>query len=120
MNNFKKVKSSLDIIDIDYKDALEIKLDDATIKIYDDEVRLKVLNKTFDKTYRMLLSLILDVETGDENGNEIILTIEEEIKKLKLFLRNYGKFLSKEELKKYQKMIMILEEKVPERKKRGR
>ena len=122
MNSFKKVSSEFEIIEFDNKKSFSIKNKEEKITIYDDGLATELIDKKFNTEYKKLLYIIMDINNSDDSTESDGLLVRDKIIELKnVIINKYSKYISKELLNKYIKMIMILEEKlvIPE-KSRGR
>lgn len=122
MNSLKKVSSEFEIIEFDDKKSFSIKNKEEKITIYDDGLATELIDKKFNIEYKKLLYIIMDINNSDDSTESDGLLVRDKIDELKnVIINKYSKYISKELLNKYIKMIMILEEKlvIPE-KSRGR
>lgn len=92
------------------------------IYIYNEELVEKIIDNSFNQKYRKLLFIVMDItenEDSTESDTELILFKIDELKNL--LLAKYFKYISKELLNKYLKMLMLLEDKLENRRtRRGR
>ena len=122
MNSLKKVSSEFEIIEFDDKKSFSIKNKEEKITIYDEALATELIDKKFNTEYKKLLYIIMDINNSDDSTESDGLLVRDKIDELKnVILNKYSKYISKELLNRYIKMIMILEEKlvIPE-KSRGR
>ena len=122
MNSLKKVSSEFEIIEFDDKKSFSIKNKEEKITIYDEALATELIDKKFNTEYKKLLYIIMDINNSDDSTESDGLLVRDKIDELKnVILNKYSKYIGKELLNKYIKMIMILEEKlvIPE-KSRGR
>lgn len=121
-NSLKKVNSEFIVVEKENNSKFTInKNEEEKITIYDEELVEKVIDANFNQKYRKLLYLIMDInesEDSTESDTELCLIRIEELKNL--LLTKYYKYISRELLNKYLKMIMLLEEKISMSKSRGR
>ena len=118
----EKINCDFKIIKMDKRETLDIvnAKNNEKIIIYDDELKNVLFEKKFNKNYRELLYLILelnDSEDTTESDTELVFIKIEELRNKILNM----KFLNKKEKEKYIKMLMLLAEKlnIPKRN-RGR
>lgn len=122
MNSLKKVSCEFEIIEFDDKKSFSIKNKEEKITIYDKALATELIDKKFNTEYKKLLYIIMDINNSDDSTESDGLLVRDKIDELKnVILNKYSKYISKELLNRYIKMIMILEEKlvIPE-KSRGR
>jgi len=122
MNSLKKVSSEFEIVEFNVKKSFSIKNKEEKITIYDENLILELIDKKFNKEYKKLLYIIMDINNSDDATESDGLLVRDKIDELKnIILSKYSKHISKEMLNRYLKMILILEEKlvIPERS-RGR
>lgn len=117
----KKVKCEFEVVDKEDK-AFTLNISDSEkIFIYDDELLEEVIDKKFNKQYRKLLYLVMDITENDDNDDENINMALLKIEDLKnILLSKYYKYISRELLNKYLKMLMLLDEKLTLPRSRGR
>lgn len=123
-NKIEKLNCNFEILELNDDDGLVInsKTKKEKITIYDQNLIENMIEKTFNKKYRNLLYLIMNLmesEDSTETDFELaLLKIENFRNKL---LEKYFKFLNTDMKNKYLKMIILLQDKlvIPE-KKRGR
>ena len=113
----EKIKCDFEIVEMDNLEGFAIKnrQQNEVITIYDEELIQDAIAKNFNKKYRELLYLVMDVNESDdatETDTELVLMKIDDLRKKILNM----KFLSKEQLNKYLKMLLLLNEKlrVPE------
>lgn len=120
-SSIKKVKSEFEVVEKEEKKFTLNMNESEKIIIYNDDLLEKVIDNKFNKKYRKLLYLVMEVaENGDsEDEINIALLKIEELKNI--LLNKYYRYINKDILNKYLKMIMLLEQKltVPKRR-RGR
>jgi len=106
--------------EIEYKFVFNKKKE--KIYIYDEELIEKIIDNSFNQKYRKLLYIVMDITENDdstESDAELILFKIDELKNL--LLSKYFKYISSELLNKYLKMLILLEEKLENRRtRRGR
>jgi len=122
-SSIKKVNTEFTIVKKDEKAKFTItKSEKEKIVVYDAELVEKIIDNNFNQKYRKLLYLVMDInesEDSTESDAELALIKIEELKNLLLSI--YYKYISREQLNKYLKMIMMLEEKlIIPKKHRGR
>ena len=92
------------------------------IYIYNDELIENVIDSTFNQKYRKLLYIVMDITENEDSTDtdaELILYKIDDLKNL--LLTKYFKYISKELLNKYLKMLLLLEDKLENRRtRRGR
>lgn len=115
MIKLEQVKCDLEIVSLDEQNGLTLnkKSKDIKVTIYDKDLITKIIDDNFNKKYRSLLYLVMnlnDEDTTESDTNLALLKIDD-LKKL--IINKYINFLSKGLLDKYLNMLMLLEEKVP-------
>lgn len=117
MKNIKKINKDFIIVNKEEKKAFTIK----NIKVYDEDLIAKIIDNRFNEKYKKLLYIVLNITESDddtESDTEIVLIKIENLKKL--LLTKYYKFIDVRYLKKYLKMLMLLEEKLSMHKVKGK
>jgi len=113
-SSITKVNSDFTIVDRKNKAKFKIsKSDDETIFLYNEEIIEKVIEENINKKYRNLLYLTMNITEDDdssESDTELALLKIENLKNL--IISKYSKYLSKNLLNKYLKMLILLEEKL--------
>lgn len=105
----KKVSKTFKIVKKDEKEIYNYK---NKIIFYDEESLKDFIDKKFLKEYKNILLIIMSLNE-DDNDTDTYLVLDK-INELKNTLYNeYGKFLTKEQIKRYLNMINILEMKIP-------
>ena len=117
-SSIKKLNSEFEVVEKENQKFTISINENEKIIIYDKELLEKVIDNKFNKKYRKLLYLVMEVKENDDSDDEkinIVLLKTEELKNL--LLSKYYKYINKEILNKYLKMILLLEEKlnVPKR-----
>lgn len=113
MKVIEKIKCDFEIVEMDNLEGFAIKnrKQNEVITIYDEELIQDAIAKNFNKKYRELLYLVMDVNESDdatETDTELVLMKIDDLRKKILNM----KFLSKEQLNKYLKMLLLLNEKI--------
>jgi len=113
-SNLKKVKCEFNVLDKEEGKKFTFNIGpNEKITIYDEELIEKIIENKFNKKYRKLLYIAMDISESDdstESDVDIALIKIEDLKNK--LLSKYYKFISKELLNKYLKMLMLLEEKL--------
>lgn len=113
-NSLKKINSEFIVLEKENQSKFTItKSEEEKIIIYDEEIIENVINNRFNQKYRKLLCLIMDVnesEDSTESDVELALIKIEELKNL--LLSKYYKYINRDLLNKYLKMLILLEEKL--------
>lgn len=105
----KKVSKTFEIVS---KEEKEIYNYQNKIIFYNEEFFQEFIDKKFMKEYKNILMIILSLEE-DDNESDTYLVLDK-INELKSYLYNeFGKYLTKEMLRKYLNMMTILEFKIP-------
>lgn len=111
----KRVNKNLEIVDIDDEKLISFKTHDVKINIYDKKIAEKFIDDKFNDKYKELMLLVLSIE---DDSDDNIDSIRDRIEELKEYITlRYGKVLSKAKLNKYLKMLILLEEKIPNKRK---
>lgn len=121
-NSIKKVNSEFEIVEFDDKKVFTIKKEEEKITFYDESLVEDVISNKINETYKRILYIIMDInnsEDATESDGELVRNQIEELRNI--ILNKYSKYLSKELINRYLKMLLILESKlvIPERN-RGR
>lgn len=121
-NSIKKVNSEFEIVEFDDKKVFTIKKEEEKITFYDESLVEDVISNKINETYKRILYIIMDInnsEDATESDGELVRNQIEELRNV--ILNKYSKYLSKELINRYLKMLLILESKlvIPERN-RGR
>lgn len=118
----KKTSCNFEIVEKNDQESFTIIKKSKKITIYDKKMIENTIDKQFNQNYRKLLYIITDIINSDDATDSDIELLKLKIDNLRqLILNKYYKFISKELLNKYLKMIMILEDKAKIQKKhRGR
>jgi len=122
MNSIKKVATEFEIVEFDEKKLFSIKKDEEKISLYDSNLVENVIDRKFNDTYKRLLYIVMDINNSEDSEESDAYIVRDQIDELRNSLINkYEKYLSRDILNKYLKMLLILESKivVPE-KHRGR
>lgn len=111
----EKVKNDLEIVDLEVSEGFKItkKKEKEIITIYDEEVIKNAIDINFNKKYRELLYLVMDVnesEDSTESDTELVLFKIDNMRKM--ILEKYLKYLPNITLDKYLKMLDLLASKV--------
>ena len=117
-SSIKKLNSELEVVEKEDKKFTLNMNEHEKIIIYNNELLEKVIDNKFNKKYRKLLYLVMEVTGNDDSDDDEINIALLKIEELKnILLGKYYKYISKELLNKYLKMMMLLEEKlsVPKR-----
>ncbi|MBE6156846.1 MAG: hypothetical protein E7161_03775 [Firmicutes bacterium] len=113
-NSLKKVMSEFTILDKEESKKFTINTSkNEKITIYDMEMVEKIIDSNFNQKYRKLLYIVMDIsenEDSTESDTELALLKIEELKNI--LLSRYYKYISRELLNKYLKMIFLLDEKL--------
>ena len=112
-NSLKKLNSEFIVVEKEDNVRFTISKNEEKISIYDEELVENIIDNNFNQKYRKLLYLVMDItenEDSTESDAELALIKVEELKNL--LLTKYYKYISRELLNKYLRMIMLLEEKL--------
>ena len=124
MIKFEEIKCDLEIVEFDDNNGLTLnkKNDNIKVTIYDQEIIENIIETNFNKKYRSLLYLVMNLKNEDDvNPSDCELALVKINDLRTLLLVKYFGFISKELLDKYLNMLMLLEQKVPfMNKERGR
>jgi len=122
MNSIKKVATEFEIVEFDEKKLFSIKKDEEKISLYDSNLVENVIDRKFNDTYKRLLYIVMDINNSEDSEESDAYIVRDQIDELRnSLIYKYEKYLSRDILNKYLKMLLILESKivVPE-KHRGR
>ena len=121
-NKIKRVNCEFKVVEQEEKSILTISKKEEKIIFYNENTLLEYIDSDFNKKYRNTLYLIINTLDDEECSDSDVELLYLKVDKLKeLILSKYFKYISKDMINKYLKMILLLEEKlnVP-RKRRGR
>ncbi len=116
MIKFEEIKCDLEIVEFDDNNGLTLnkKNDNIKVTIYDQEIIENIIETNFNKKYRSLLYLVMNLKNEDDvNPSDCELALVKINDLRTLLLVKYFGFISKELLDKYLNMLMLLEQKVP-------
>ena len=121
-NNIKKVSSEFEVIEFEDKKVFTIRKEEEKITFYDEQIVEEVISNKINEKYKKILYIIMDInnsEDATESDGDLVRNQIEELRNS--ILTKYSRYLNKELLNKYLKMLLILETKliIPE-KSRGR
>ena len=114
----KKTNAELKVVEIKEDEGLKLPNKAGSITIYDADLKKKIIAERFDKRYRNLVYLVMDLNNNDAADEEDAIVVRDKLAELKnILLNNYSKHITKSILNRYLKMILLLEEKIiiPER-----
>lgn len=121
-SNLKKTNTKFKIVDKESNQKFVLEKKNIKINIYDEELIEEIIDKDFNKKYRELLYIIMEIKENDDStdSDESLCLIKiEELKNI--ILSKYFKYIGKDLLNKYLRMILLLEEKLrTPKKQRGR
>ena len=110
----KKTNKEFEVVEKKENEILQINSkNDDKLLIYDKKLVQNVIDQKFDKKYKKLLMLVLDVtesEDATDTDSELVLMKIEEFKIL--IMNNYIKFVNQNTINKYLRKIMVLEERI--------
>jgi len=113
-NSLKKLNSEFTVVEKENNVKFTIsKSEEEKLFVYDEELVENIIDSNFNQKYRKLLYLVMDIEENEDSTDsdcELALIKIEELKNL--LLSKYYKYISRELLNKYLKMMMLLEEKL--------
>lgn len=113
-NSLKKLNSEFTVVEKENNVKFTIsKSEEEKLFVYDEELVENIIDSNFNQKYRKLLYLVMDIEENEDSTDsdcELVLIKIEELKNL--LLSKYYKYISRELLNKYLKMMMLLEEKL--------
>ena len=116
MNKIEEVKCHFEIVSLDSEEGfvLHKRKDNLKITIYDKEQAAKIIDHNFNKKYRELLYIIMELNNSEDTTDSDTTLALMKIDDLRTILLNkYYMFLSKGMIEKYMNMLLLLEEKVP-------
>ena len=116
----KSPKNEFLVEDITLEHGLKISSKNTKITIFDKKTKEKIIEERFNQKYRELLELVLSV--NEDSSEDDALYVRDRINELRNYLLNkYAKYVSKNILNKYLKMLLLLEQKlIIPKKQRGR
>ena len=113
MKKIEKINCNFEIVDREEKDGLEIKNKNTKITLYDNDLILNAIEKNFNKKYRELLYIVMDIvenEDSTDTDSELVLYKIDNFKNI--LIKKYFKYLPLELRNKYNNMILLLMEKL--------
>lgn len=116
----KEIKCDFEIIEHKEKSNFRIEKKNIKIDFYDDELIKNVIDKKFNSKYKEILRLLAEDTENPDDSETIVLKIDE-LKRL--IIDKYYHYLDKNSIKRYFKMLAILEGKLslmPKKQSRGR
>lgn len=121
-NSIKKVNTEFEVIELEDKKVFTLKKDEEKITFYDEALVEDVISNKINESYKRLLYIIVDInnsEDATESDGELVRNQIEELRSS--IINKYAKYLNKDLINRYLKMLLILESKliIPE-KSRGR
>lgn len=117
-NSFKKINAEFEIVEFDDKKTFTVKKEEEKITFYDEKLIEDIIIKKFNDKYKRLLYVIMDITSSEDSTDTDADLVRSQIDELRnLLLNKYSKYLSKELINKYIKMLLILDSKlvIPER-----
>ena len=112
-NSFKKVNSVFEVVEHDDELVYTIKKAEEKITIYDKRLMEEVVTKKFNENYKRILYIIMDINTSEDATDSDVEIVRNRIEELRAsLLKKYEKYIDKNLLNKYLKMLMILESKL--------
>lgn len=109
----KKNSNDFEIVELECEDGFTIKTKNKNIIIYDKEMINNIIDKEFSAKYKKILYIIMDINSSDDATDTDTFLVREQISELKnMLLNKYKKYISKELLNKYLKMLLLLEDKI--------
>jgi len=113
-SSLKKINSEFDVIAKEKAKKFVLNIsENEKLLIYDQELIEKIINSNFNQKYRKLLRIVMDItesEDASDSDVEIALIKIEDLKNL--LLSKYYKYISRDLLNKYLKMLILIEEKL--------
>ena len=113
-NSLKKLNSEFTVVEKENNVKFTIsKSEEEKLFVYDEELVENIIDSNFNQKYRKLLYMVMDIEENADSTDsdcELALIKIEELKNL--LLSKYYKYINRELLNKYLKMMMLLEEKL--------
>ena len=113
MNKIKKTITDLEIVELNDEILYSCNKKGLKIDFYDEDSLDDYFDKNFNVKYREILYLIMNYNEDDESSpedEELILSKIEDLKNR--LLTKYSKYISKDRLNKYLKMIILLDSKI--------
>ena len=110
-NSLKKLNSEFTVVEKENNVKFTIsKSEEEKLFVYDEELVENIIDSNFNQKYRKLLYMVMDIADSTDSDCELSLIKIEELKNL--LLSKYYKYINRELLNKYLKMMMLLEEKL--------
>lgn len=99
-----KLKKHITLIDVNH------------IVLIPSNLKISMIEKQFNRTFRKLASLVFDVtESDNSTASDCIIALNEVAKVLDMITRKYEKDLQKKDLAKLQKKCLMLENKLKQK-----
>ncbi len=112
-NKLEKINKEFLIVEKENEEAFIITKGEEKLILHDKLIIPKVIDKKFNEKYRRLLYIIIDINESDSDNESDIYLVKENIEELReLILKKYAKYIKKDVLNKYLKMLLILEGKI--------
>lgn len=119
--NLKKTSNEFEILEMNEEVIYSINKKNEKIGIYNNELLESIIDKIFNKKYKELLYLCMSIsedEDSTESDTELALLKIESLKNY--IFEHYSKYINKNLLNKYLKMLLILESKLNIPRKKGK
>lgn len=112
-NSFKKINSVFEVVEHEDKLIYTIQKQEEKITIYDKRLMTQFIEKKFNDEYKKILYIIMDLNSSDDSTETDEFLVRNKIDELKAnILNKYSKYIDKNLLNKFLKMIIILESKI--------
>lgn len=86
------------------------------IILVEEKLKNNVIQKQFNRTFRRLIAMIIDVtESDNTTSSDCIMALNEITKTMSIIEKKYQKALKKNEYMKMQKKLLLLENKIKEK-----
>lgn len=109
----REVKNDFKIIELNEENGFKMQRNNLKITIYDTEIINSLINKNLQKKYGHLLYLVASLNDNSDTTDSDVFLVRNKIAELRnIIITKYAKFLTKNTLNKYLKMLLLLDEKI--------
>ncbi len=107
----KSPKNEFLIEDLTFDNGFKLPSKKVKVEVYDKKIKEKIIAENFKKEYRKILEMIVSI--NEDGSEDDALYVRDKVMEFKnSLIKKYEKYLSKNTLNKYLKMILLLEQKI--------
>ena len=114
-NKIEEVKCDFEIVEMDDLEGFTLNKKEQGVKItmYNKDLIERIIDNNFNKKYRSLLYLVMELDSDDttESDTELARLKIDDLRRM--LITKYFKYISRDLLEKYLNMLILLEEKIP-------